>query len=76
MKALQEAIQKLEDLQQSSKGSFVGAGDEIIIFMRHDLQVVIDNLKDVHNSLKNEKVTTAATEITRIKHFRNISRSI
>ncbi|MGM1048360.1 MAG: hypothetical protein ACQEXX_19785 [Bacillota bacterium] len=51
MKALSEAIKKLEDLQDSSKGSYVGAGEEIIIFFRHDLQVVIDNLKDVQNGL-------------------------
>lgn len=51
MKPLSEAIKRLEDLQESSKGSYVGAGDEIIIFLRHDLQGVIDNLKDVQNSL-------------------------
>ena len=54
MKALQEAINRLEDLQQSSKGSWVGNHDEIIIFFRHDLQGVIDNLKDVQNELQNE----------------------
>lgn len=54
MKQLQEAIKRLEDLQESSKGSFAGAGEDIIIFFRHDLQGVIDNLKDVQNDLQNE----------------------
>lgn len=52
MKQLQEAINKLEDLQESSKGSWVGSGEEIIIFFRHDLQGVIDSLKDVQNELE------------------------
>lgn len=52
MKPLQKAISKLEELQESSKGSFAGAGEEIIIFFRHDLQGVIDNLKDVQNGLE------------------------
>lgn len=51
MKELQEAIQKLKDLQQSSKGSYVGANDEIGFFLKFELQSVIDNLEDVQNGL-------------------------
>lgn len=51
MKELQAAISKLEELQESSKGSFVGASEEIGFFVKHDLQGIIDNLKDVQNGL-------------------------
>lgn len=52
MRQLQEAISKLEGLQETRKRNMTNGVREVMDFIDYDLHAVIDNLKDVQNDLE------------------------
>lgn len=52
MKELQEAISKLEGLQETRLRNMTNGVREVMDFIDYDLHAVIDNLKDVQNDLE------------------------
>ncbi|OMF70467.1 hypothetical protein BK142_23620 [Paenibacillus glucanolyticus] len=52
MRQLQEALRKLEGLQETRKRNMTNGVREVMDFIDYDLHAVIDNLKDVQNELE------------------------